>query len=413
MTRMVRVQLIAFLVIAVLGVVYVGARYIRLDHMLGFNQYTVRIEADRAGGAYQGAEVTYRGVAVGRVGGLELTDDGVRIPLIIDDGAPRIPATAKAVVANRSAIGEQFVDLQPANDDSPYLKDGSVIRGLDAPIPVEQLVTSVDRFAATVDLPALTTTVTELGKALDGKGDDLRTFVVALNEFSTALNDNLPQTVELIRAGRVALATQAEQSAEILRFSDGLDRLSVQLRSSDPDLRRLIGTGTDAGAAISELWQQSGAALTEDLTNLRSLLQAISPKFYALRPLLQMLPQLSIGASATAPGDNTSHFGLVLEVNNPPACTVGYEGTQEILAEMKRRDPDFDDTVDDFPFNKDAKCTVPFGNPTAVRGGLRAELADPGIAQPWDRTPKTDPPKLNLSPIAIQLATLMGVTPKH
>ncbi|MFD6464040.1 MlaD family protein, partial [Streptomyces roseolus] len=149
MTRMVRVQLIAFLVIAVLGVVYVGARYIRLDHMLGFNQYTVRIEADRTGGAYKGAEVTYRGVAVGRVGDLSLTDDGVSIPLVIDDGAPKIPATAKAVVANRSAIGEQFVDLQPADDNGPYLQGGSVIHGLDTPVPVEELVTSVDHFTST------------------------------------------------------------------------------------------------------------------------------------------------------------------------------------------------------------------------------------------------------------------------
>ncbi|GAB2645774.1 MCE family protein [Nocardia goodfellowii] len=413
MSRLVRLQLIAFVVIAVLGVTYVGARYIRLDHMLGFGQYTVRVEAAQAGGAYKGAEVTYRGVAVGRVGDLELTDDGVIVPLVIDTGAPEIPATAKAVVANRSAIGEQFVDLRPADAEGPYLTDGSVIEGLDVPVSVEQLITSVDTFTRTIDLQALTTTVTELGKAFEGKGADLRTLVESLTEFSAAFDDNLPQTIALIRAGRIALETQAVQSGEILRFSDGLDRLSAQLRASDPDVRRLIGTGTDAGSAISDLLRDSGPALTEDLANLRSLLHAVSPKFYALRPLLQMLPQLSIGASATAPGDNTSHFGLVLEVNNPPACTVGYEGTQAILAEMKRRDPDFDDTVDEFPFNKDAKCTVPFGNPTAVRGGQRAELADPAIAQPWDRNPKTDPPKLNLNPIAVQLATLMGVTPKR
>ncbi|MFC9896636.1 MCE family protein [Nocardia sp. NPDC127579] len=413
MSRLVRFQLIAFLVIAVLGVIYVGATYIRLDHMLGFGQYTVRVRADQAGGAYKGAEVTYRGVAVGRVGELELTADGVVVPLVIDTSAPRIPATAKAVVANRSAIGEQYVDLQPEDGGSPFLKDGSVIVGLDTPVPVEQLITSVDHFTSTVDLPALTTTVTELGKAFEGRGGELRTLLTSLREFSAAFDEHLPETIELIRSGRIALATQAEQSAEIRRFSDGLDRLSAQLRASDPDLRRIIDTGTTAGTEIDELMRESGPALTEDLTNLRTLLQGISPKFYALRPLLQMLPQLSIGASATAPGDNTSHFGLVLETNNPPTCTVGYEGTHEILAEMKRRNPDFDDTVDEFPFNKDAKCTVPFGNPTAVRGGLRAELADPMIAQPWDRNPKVDPPKLNLNPIAAQLATLMGVTPKR
>ncbi|MBF6131296.1 MCE family protein [Nocardia brasiliensis] len=413
MTKLVRWQLLAFVVVAVVGVVFVGAKYIRLDHMLGFGQYGVKVQADQTGGIYKGAEVTYRGVPVGRVGTLELTGDGVLMNLIIDSDSPEIPASAKAVVANRSAIGEQYVDLQPDRDSGPYLRDGSVITSATTPVPVQQLVASVDTFTRSVDLAALNTTVRELGKAFNGKGDDLQVFVDSLNKFTTTFNETLPQTIQLIRDGKVALGTQAEQSDAIRQFSDGLDKLTAQLRSSDPDIRRLIGTGNDAGQQIGALLHESGSALTQDLGNLRQLLLAISPKFFAIRPLLQMIPQLSIGGSATAPGDGTTHFGLVLETNNPPACTVGYEGTQRILEQMKAQNPDFDDTRDEFPFNKDAKCLVPQGNPTAVRGGERAALADPNIVQPWDNTPKTDPERLDLSPIAIQMATLMGVTPKR
>ncbi|NEW53155.1 MCE family protein [Nocardia cyriacigeorgica] len=413
MTRMVRYQLIAFAIVAVLGVVYVGARYIRLDHMLGFGQYEVMVRAEHTGGAYTDAEVTYRGVPVGRVGGLDLTDDGVLITLVIDASSPPIPSSARAVVANRSAIGEQYVDLQPDTVGEPYLRDGSIIDTVTTPVPVEELIGSVDTLASTVDLTALSTTVTELGRALDGKGGDLRGLLDSLRTFTETFREALPQTVQLIRDGRVALGTQAAQSAEIREFSAGLDQLAAQLRASDPAVRRLIGTGTDAGQQIGALLNESGGALTTDLTNLRVLLLAISPQFYAIKPLLQMLPQLSIGASATAPGDGTSHFGLVLETNNPPACTVGYEGTQVILDQMKAQNPDFDDTRDEFPFNTEATCTVPFGNPTAVRGGERADLADPAIVQPWDDNPKVDPDKLNLTPIAVQLSTLLGVTPKR
>ncbi|WP_216914935.1 MCE family protein [Nocardia noduli] len=413
MTRLVRYQLIAFVLIAVLGVVYVGARYVRLDEMFGFGLYRVKVEATQTGGIYKGAEVTYRGVPVGRVGDLQLSSDGVVLTLDLETSGPRIPASAKAVVANRSAIGEQYVDLQPDSDSGPYLKNDSVIVGASTPISVEELIGSVDHFTSSVDLAALHTTVTELGKALNGKGDDLKVLLESLNTFTETFDEALPQTIQLIRDGKIALGTQAEQSAAIRQFSDGLDQVTAQLRSSDPAVRRLIGTGTDAGRQIGALLRESGAALTEDLTNLRVLLQAISPKFYALQPLLIMLPGLSVGASATAPGDGTSHFGLVLEVNNPPACTVGYEGTYQILEQMKAQNPDFDDSRDEFPFNTNAKCTVPQGNPTAVRGGARADTADPAVAQPWDDVPKTDPDKLNLNPIAVQMATLLGVTPKR
>ncbi|NNH75361.1 MCE family protein [Nocardia uniformis] len=413
MTRLVRFQLIFFVVIAVVGVVFVGAKYVRLDNMLGFGQYHVQVRADQTGNISKGAEVTYRGVPVGRVGKLEITPDGVLITLDMDSGAPKVPRNAKAVVANRSAIGEQYVDLMPTSAGAPYLEDGSIIDGAQTPIPVETLLSSVDHFASTTDLVALSTTITELGKAFDGKGDDLQILVDSLAKFTETGVEALPQTLQLIRDAQTALTTQAEQSPAILQFSDGLDRLSAQLRSNDPDIRRLIGTGTDAGDQIAKLLQESGEPLTRDLANLRVLLKAVSPKFYALGPVLQMLPLLSIGASATAPGDGTTHFGLVLETNNPPACTVGYEGTQRILDEMKAQNPDFDDTRDDFPFNTEAKCLAPQGNPSAVRGGERAEFADPSVAQPWDNNPKVDPEKLNLNPVATQLATLMGITPKH
>ncbi|GAB2542014.1 MCE family protein [Nocardia heshunensis] len=414
MTRLVRNQLIAFALIAVLGVVFVGAKYVRLDNMLGFGLYKVKVEAKETGNLSKGAEVTYRGVPVGRVGDLDVTPDGVLITLEMNSGKPKVPANAVAAIADRSAIGEQYVDLMPTSDTSPYLHDGSVIKGASTPIHVEELLSSVDTFASTTDLKALSTTITELGKAFDGRGDDLKILVDSLNKFTaTASGDNLQQTLALIRSAHTALATQAEQSPAILQFSDGLDKLTAQLKSNDPDIRRLIGTGTDAGSAIQRLLQESGPALTTDLGNLRTLLLTVSPKFYALGPVLAMLPLLPLGGSSTAPGDGTTHFGLVLETNNPPACTVGYEGTQRILDQMKAQNPNFDDSRDDFPFNTQAACTVPQGSETAVRGGARAELADPSVPQPWDDKPKYDPEKLNLNPVATQLSTLMGVTVKH
>ncbi|MGX1805643.1 MCE family protein [Nocardia sp. NPDC055321] len=413
MTRLVRFQLIAFAVIAVLGVAFVGAKYVRLDNMLGFGLYHVTVKMPETGNLSKGAEVTYRGVPVGRVGTLDITPDGVEVVLDMDSGKPRIPVNAKAVVANRSAIGEQYVDLMPSSTAGPFLEDGSVIDGAQVPIRVEELLGSVDHFVQTTDLAALSTAVTELGKAFDGKGDDLEILVDSLGKFTETGVEALPQTLALLRDARIALGTQAEQSGSIRQFSNGLDLLAAQLRSSDPDIRRLIGTGTDAGDQIQRLVAESGPALTTSLTNLRVMLLAVSPKFYALGPLLQMLPLLSIGASATAPGDGTTHFGLVLETNNPPACTVGYEGTQDIIRQMKAQNPDFDDSRDDFPFNTNAKCLVPQGSETAVRGGERAELADPSVPQPWDDKPKYDPEKLNLNPVATQLATLMGVTPKR
>ena len=414
MSRLVRFQLIAFAIVALLGIVYVGARYVRIDNLLGFGQYTVTVQMADSGGLYPDAEVTYRGVPVGRVGSLQLTDDGILVEAKLDNGGPQIPASAKAVVANRSAIGEQYLDFQPDTDQGPFLEDGSVIveANTATPIPIEETLASIDTFARSVPLDDLRTTVVELGTAFDGKGDDLQVLLDSLNSFTETGIEHLPQTLALIRDGRVVLDTQAEQADAIRAFSVGLDQVTAQLQASDPDIRTLIGTGTDASDQLGQLITDAGPALTTDLTNLNLTFAALAPKSFNLQPLLQLLPGLSIGGSSTAPGDGTTHFGLVLETNNPPACTIGYESTYAMLAELKRQNPNFDDTVDDVPFNTNAGCKVPQGNPTSVRGGARAIYADPLVPQPWDTTPKTMPDTLNLNPVATQIATLLGVLPR-
>lgn len=109
-----RLKNLAFLVIGVLVIGYIGYRYADLGRFVGLRgYYVVRMDLPETGGLFPGSDVTYRGVSVGRVGDLHLTGDGVRADLHIDDSAPRIPAASQAVVANLSAVGEEYVDLRP------------------------------------------------------------------------------------------------------------------------------------------------------------------------------------------------------------------------------------------------------------------------------------------------------------
>ena len=413
-SRLVKIQLIAFVVVAVLGIVYVGAKYVRLDNLLGFGQYSVDARFSESGGIFTNAEVTYRGVPVGTVGALSLTDDGINVELLVNTDAPDIPASASAVVANRSAIGEQYVDLQPESDEGPYLQDGSVIANEDTetPVPIEEVLASTDTLVSTVPLESLTTVVRELGAAFDGKGDDLQILVDSLGTLTETGNDALPETLALIRDSRTVLDTQSEQSSAIRQFSTDLNSVTAQLRDSDPDVRRLINTGTAASDQIGALITEAGPSLTTDLANINSVTELAAPRTIALQPLLIFLPALAAGASTLVPGDGTIHQGLVLETNNPPPCTIGYEGSEAILAEEKAKNPNFDLTQENYPLNLQANCATPHGSVTGVRSANRIVFADPETVQPWDDKPKVDPDKLNLNPIATQLAPLVGASPR-
>ncbi|MER6125580.1 MlaD family protein [Streptomyces sp. NPDC001795] len=362
-TRTVKAQLLAFATVTAVGVSYIGAEYTGLaDDLLG-RGYTVTADFADSGGVFPGAEVTYRGVPVGRVGALRLNGSGVSVALEIKDGAPRIPADTLAVVADRSAVGEQYVDLQPRHSGGPYLMEGSPIPRdrTRVPLPVTDLVLSLDRLVNSVGKDDLRTTVDELGKAFSGTGPRLSRLVDSGNELVESASDSLPQTISLIEDSRKVLRTQADKGSAIKSFSRDLAALTAQLKSSDGDVRRLIGNAVPAAQEVDSLLKSTRPHLPVLLANLITGGQITVARLPGVEQALVTFPVVVAGSYTVVPGDGTTHFGLVVNADDPPPCTQGY-GTG-------RRDPADTSTR---PANTAARCTAPRGSRTSVRGAQNA-----------------------------------------
>ncbi|WP_406433268.1 MCE family protein [Streptomyces sp. NBC_01589] len=358
-TRTVKAQLLAFATVTAVGVSYVGARYTGLADALLDRGYTVRAEFTATGGVFPGAEVTYRGVPVGRVGELRLSGSrGVSVALEIEDGA-RIPANTLAVVANRSAVGEQYVDLQPRVSDGPYLRDGSVIARGDTrvPLPTTDVVLSLDRLVNSVGKKDLRITVDELGNAFAGTGPHLSRLVDSGNNLVESASASLPQTVSLIEDSRTVLKTQVDKGSAIRSFSHDLAALTAELKSSDGDLRRLIGSTAPAAQELNSLLKANETALPVLLGNLISGGQITVARLPGVEQALVTFPVVVAGSPTVVPGDGTTHFGLVAGADDPAPCRQGY-GTQ-------RRDPA---DTSERPADTGAHCTAPRGSATSVRG---------------------------------------------
>ncbi|ALG85543.1 MCE family protein [Gordonia phthalatica] len=412
LSRMVKIQLVVVVVLGLLSAMYAGVRYARMDQALGVSGYRVVVHMRDTGGIFTGAQVTYRGVAAGRVSDMRLVPGGVDVELTMEDGRAAIPDSAVAVIANRSAIGEQFVDLRPKSGDGPFLRDGSEISAVELPPAIQDVVAATIDLTRTVPVDSLRTVVGELGRAFNGKGDDLAGLVDSLDELSDKGLRSLDDTIGLITDAHVVLDTQAEQSDAILDWSRSLDAVAAQLAASDPSIRRILTDGPRAASALSAFLNDNGADATTLIGQLGKTVHVAEPAAYATGMTFALLSMLSASSHTNTSSDGTIRFGVVLETGNPPSCTRGYESTQAMIAAIKRKNPDFDINNDEFPFNTKARCDVPVGNPTDVRGAARAPLGNPTVAQPWDGTPKKDADRLNLNPLAAQLATLMGVRPR-
>ena len=328
-TRKVRLQLVAFALVALLGISYVSFRYVGLDRLLTGNDFDVAADFSDSGGIFVNAEVTYRGVGVGRVSDMQLVDDGVRVTLTIDPDAPDIPADTSAVVANRSAVGEQYVDLRPPDDEGPYLDDGAVIPvdRTAIPIPVEQLLLDIDELVGSIDTEDLRVVVEELGTAFAGAGDDLGRLLDNGDLLLARAQESLPQTLQLITDGQTVLDTQAGSRSAIEAWASDLRLLSDTLVSSDPDLRSLLVTAPDAGAALQALVQNAGPGLGSALRYLDVLNDVVVPRLDGYEQVLATYPDVVSGGFSVVRNDGgtmRAHFGFVVNSGDPQPCTTGY-----------------------------------------------------------------------------------------
>ena len=360
--RALRIRLLLFAMIAVGGVVYVGGTYAGLDRLFGAHGYRVTARMADSGGIFPNAEVTYRGVAVGRVERLVLSDDGVDVILDLD-GAPPIPADTRAVVANRSAVGEQYVDLRPPDGRGPYLTDGSVIPAsrTETPAGPEVLLSNLDGLVASVPLDSLRTTVDELYLAFRNSGPALRVLLDSARELTATAVAHLPPTTSLLANGEVVLTTQAEQSRRILDYSSSLRLLAQQLRTSNPDLRDLVTVIPTVAVRVNDILRDVGQDLGVIIANLLTTMRITATRTDAVEELLVGFPMITANRSA-ASSDGTGHVGLVLTFNDPFSCTKGYEGTHQRGAT---------ETTESRP-NQQAYCAEPPGSPIGVRGSQNA-----------------------------------------
>jgi len=76
-SRLTKIQLVVFAIVTVLGGAFVGGRYAQIDRLVIDRTFPVTVELPDSGGIFAGAQVTYRGIPVGRVDELKFTESGV------------------------------------------------------------------------------------------------------------------------------------------------------------------------------------------------------------------------------------------------------------------------------------------------------------------------------------------------
>ena len=339
MTRGIKARLVAFLVLSAVGIVYVAGSYLGLvDRLLG-RGLTVHATLPASGGLFVGSEVTYRGVKVGKVSDMDVIASGVRVKLALEEGT-EIPLTSKVFVHNLSAVGEQYLDFEPASRSGPYAADGDVIRGDTESLPesTDALLTSMNGLVSSLNRDELSTAVSELGTMFRDTADPLSRMVDAGTKFVAEAQASQQETIDLLGTGGTVLSTQQANSDNIRAFARDLASFTAGLKGSDKDLRTLLQGGRPALDEVRSLLEGLEPTLPVFISNLVTVNQVLTARLPAVEQTLVTFPRVIASGFTGTPGDGYGHINLQMNYLVPP-CTKGYKPIDQWLPGTYTGDP--------------------------------------------------------------------------
>ena len=382
LTRFVRNQLIIFTIASIVGIAVMVFTYMQVPTLVGLGRIHVKMELPAAGGLYKFSNVTYRGVQVGKVTDVKLTENAAEATLTLDT-SPKIPADLQADVRSVSAVGEQYVDLRPRTDSGPYLEEGSVIAKDNTSIPqaVGPMLDQVSSLVDSIPSDRISDLLDESFKAFNGAGPDFQSVLDSASKLTSDLNGVSDQTRALIDDTGPLLDSQAETTEQIRTWARSLAGVTGQLEQNDPEVRAILQRGPGFAQEVSSLLNQVKPTLPILLANLTTLGQILATYNPALEQLLVIFPAaLAAQQSFGLPKNNPTGLpsgDFALTIGDPQACTVGF------LPPTQWRSPE-DMTTLDTPDG--LYCKLPQDSPLNVRGARNY----PCIEHPGKRAPTVE-----------------------
>jgi phospholipid/cholesterol/gamma-HCH transport system substrate-binding protein len=272
--------IIGIIGIAVIAVMMLGA--FRADRLpiIGSGD-TYHADFAEIGALKAGNEVRVAGVSVGKVEGIELKGDKVRVTFKIDKGT-KFGTETGADIRVRTLLGAEFLALTP--EGPGQLPEGSIIpvdRTI-APYDVVQAFSELSKTTDQIDIPELSKAldtlaevsastpeefrgaikgVSDLSRNLAARDDQINALLVNLKKVSGVLNSRNDELVTLFKDADVLFQAISERRDSIHRLLVSTQSISTQLRGLVKDTRADLKPALDQLDVVTTMLRKNEESL--------------------------------------------------------------------------------------------------------------------------------------------------------
>jgi phospholipid/cholesterol/gamma-HCH transport system substrate-binding protein len=269
---------------------------------LAAKHYQVKIDFREATTLSEQADVRISGVPVGKVQSKKLNGSLTQATLNIDARYAPLPADTRAILRQKTLLGETFVELTPGTRDGPKLADDSTLPQAHV-APTVQLDEIFRAFDPKTRL-AFRTWLDQQGQAVGRRAHALNSALGNLTPFE----QNATTVLAILNEQKGQVRTLVRDTGTVF---DALTARDDQLRSVIDNSNRVFTTLASRDARLQEIFTILPTFLTESrATTLRvtAFAKDANPLITQLRPAARELAPTLIQLRSLAP-DLKSLFG--------------------------------------------------------------------------------------------------------
>jgi phospholipid/cholesterol/gamma-HCH transport system substrate-binding protein len=276
------------------------------------SRVTVLLRTDHVGNQLQrDSDVKLLGVPVGEVRAIRSHGDGAELELALHpDQVRRIPANVSARLLPKTLFGERFVSLELPADPAGALDEGDVIEQdrTSGAIELERVLGDLLPTLQAVRPDKLSSALTSMAQALDGRGATLGRTIVELDAYLRELNPRLPVLKEDITKFADVTGVYADAGPDLVQALKDATAVSRTIAEQRANLDAVYSSLTTASADLTGFLHANGetvVALADRSRPTLELLATYSPEFgcvlsavNALRPRMDQV----LGKGTDQPG---------------------------------------------------------------------------------------------------------------
>jgi len=210
----------------------------------------------------QEADVRISGVNVGRVKKIDLGEGRTNATIELDDQYAPIPQDSRAILRQKTLLGETYVELTPGTKTAPDIPEGGTLTAAQvAPtVELDEILRAFDKKTR----EGFQTWQQDLGKGIEGQGAGFSEFLGVLPAFATDTN----KVVEVLNSQERATREAIKNTGVVFdALTERGDQLAQWINNSN-DLLRTTGRRDDS---IRALFRAFPTFIDESNATLRAL----------------------------------------------------------------------------------------------------------------------------------------------